>query len=317
MAHGGRRLAITGAFGYIGTQVLNRLERGDDFERIICVDIERRRRTLPDRFEFHRCDVREGERFRDILEKAGVDTVLHLAFVANPMRDTALEYDIDVEGSRNVIGAAEKLGVRRLVVASSDTVYGFFEGTEDHLTEDAPLRATRGFSYAENKVEMEALVAAFASRVPACAVVVLRPCIVMGPHMNNATGQSLRQPVIFSVCGYDPIMQFVHEEDVGEAFYLALTSEAEGIFNLAADKGVRLSRMARIMKKPLVPLPAWLSYPIVEVLYRLGLLPFGSSQLDYIRYPMSMDSHRIRRVLGFFPRYTSQETLESFRDARP
>ena len=213
------------------------------------------------------------------------------------------------------VHAAEALGVLKLVVASSDTVYGFFEGTSDQLTEDAPLRSTPGFPYAENKVEMEALVADFAARVPACEVVVLRPCIVMGPGMDNATGQSLRQPVIFSVYGYDPIMQFIHEDDVGEAFYLALTSQARGVFNLASDEGLRFSEMARIMGKLRVPLPAWLSYPLVEILYRVGLLPFGSSQLDYIRYPMSMNAEKIRRELGFSPRFTSRQTLEAFRDA--
>jgi len=315
MARPGKILGITGAFGYIGTQVLKRLERADDFQRILCVDIGGPRDALPERFEFHECDVRDGERLRSIFEKAGVDTVLHLAFIANPTRDSEMEYEVDVNGSRNVIVAAEALGVRRLVVASSDTVYGFFEGTADYLSEDAPLRPTPGFRYAENKVEMEGLVADFAARVPGCAVVVLRPCIVMGPGMDNATGQSLRQPLIFSVCGYDPIMQFIHEDDVGEAFYLALTSQERGVFNLASNEGVRFSEMARIMGKPRVPLPAWLSYPLVEILYRVGLLPFGSSQLDYIRYPMSMNADKIKRELGFSPRHTSRETLESFRDA--
>lgn len=316
MSHPGKVLGITGAFGYIGTQVLKRLERGDDFDRILCVDVCGPKVPLPRRFEFHECDVREGERLRSIFEKAGVETVLHLAFIANPTRNDQMEYEVDVNGSHNVIAAVEALGVRRLVVASSDTVYGFFEGTADQLTEDAPLRATLGFRYAENKVEVEGLVADFAARVRGCAVVVLRPCIVMGPGMNNATARTLRQPLIFSVRGYDPIMQFIHEEDVAEAFYLALTRPVQGVFNLAADEGVRFSELARIVGKPMLPLPAWLSYPLVEILYRLRLIPFGSSQLDYIRYPMSMNTEKIRSELGFSPRYTSRQTLELFRDAR-
>jgi UDP-glucose 4-epimerase len=313
----GRILGITGPFGYIGTQVIKRLVRADGFERIICLDIKHPKEALPERLEFHRCDVREGEKLRSIFERAGVNTVLHLAYIVNPTRDSEVEYGIDIHGSHNVLAAAEAAGVRRLVVASSDTVYGFFEGTADQLIEDAPLRATPGFSYAENKVEMEGLVADFARRVRGCEVVVLRPCIVMGPGMDNATGQALRQPLIFSVWGYDPIMQFIHEEDIGEAFYLALTSQARGAFNVAADEGVRLSEVARIMGRFLVPVPACLAYPLVEILYRLRLIPFGSSQLDYIRYPLSMNTDKIRRELGFSPRYSSRQTLEVFRDAKP
>jgi UDP-glucose 4-epimerase len=87
------------------------------------------------------------------------------------------------------------------------------------------------------------------------------------------------------------------------------------VFNLAADKGLRLSEMARIMGKPLLPLPARLSYGLVEILYRLRVIAFGSSQLDYIRYPMSMNTDKIQRELGFSPRYTSRRALELFRDA--
>ena len=313
---GGRTLGIVGSFGYIGTQLVRRLSRSNVFERILCMDIRGPKHTLPDRFEFHPCDVRDAERVRSIIEKTGVDTICHLAFIANPTRDAKAEYAIDIQGTQNVLSAAEALAVRRLVVASSDTAYGFFEGTPDHLTEDAPLRPTRGFSYAENKVEMERLVSEFARRAPRCSVAVLRPCVVMGPNMNNATSRSLKQPLIFCIRGYDPIMQFIHEEDVAEAFYLAATSQAQGPFNVAADEGVRLSEVARIMGKPLIGLPAWLAYPVVQALYNLRLLPFGSSQLDYIRYPLSMSIDKIKREFGFRPRYSSRQTLEIFRTAR-
>jgi len=312
----GRILGITGAFGYIGTRLLNRLGRSGAFERILCLDVRGPGQGLPDGFEFHLCDVRDGEKLRSIFQNAGVDTVCHLAFIANPTRDTGAEHAIDVGGTRNILAAAETLALRRLVVASSDTAYGFFAGTPDHLTEDAPLRATPGFAYAENKVEMERLVAEFAGRAPGCSVAVLRPCIVMGPNMNNATSRSLRQPVIFSIRGCDPIMQFIHEEDVAEAFFLALTSGGTGAFNVAADQGVRLSEVARIMGKPRVQVPAWLACSLVEALYRLRLSAYGASQLDYIRHPLSMNADKIGRELGFRPRYTSRQTLEIFRDAR-
>ncbi len=315
MAESGRVLGMTGPFGYIGSQVIKRLAGTDDFERIVCVDIASPEDALPERFEFHHCDIRNGEKLREIFEKAGVDTVLHLAYVVSPTRDSKMERDVDILGAENVIAVSEALSVRKLVVASSDTAYGFFEGTPDYLTEDVPVRGTPGFSYAENKVEVEGLVGDFASRSPDCEVVVFRVCIVMGPSADNTTANSLRQPLIFSVWGYDPIMQLVHEQDAAEAFYLALTTDARGTFNLAADEGLRLSEMAEIMGRPLVPLPAWLSYPLVEILYRVWLLPFGASQLDYIRYPLSMSNEKIRRELGFAPRHTSRQALEAFRGA--
>ena len=241
--------------------------------------------------------------------------VVHLVYILDPTRNPDFEYDVDVNGTRNALAACETLGVCKLVVASSDTAYGLFEGTPDYLTEDAPLRGTPGFSYSANKAEVEALVAEFAERVRSCTVVVLRPCIVMGPNADNVLGRTLRQPVMFSVRGYDPIMQLIHEEDVAEAFYLALVRDVQGAYNVACDAGMRYSQVAGVMDKPMVPLPVWLVYPLVELLFRLRLLGFGRSQLDYIRYPLSIDPDKIMKEMGFAPRYTSRQALEAFRDS--
>jgi UDP-glucose 4-epimerase len=120
---------------------------------------------------------------------------------------------------------------------------------------------------------------------------------------------------MFSVRGYDPIMQLIHEDDMAEAFYLALVKEAQGAFNVASDGGLRYSQIARLMGKLLVALPAGLVYPVVEILFRLNLMGFGKSQLDYIRYPLSIDGARFQQELGFAPRYTTQQALEAFRDS--
>jgi UDP-glucose 4-epimerase len=130
--------------------------------------------------------------------------------------------------------------------------------------------------------------------------------------VNNTTSRSMKQPLLIGFRGCNPIMQFVHEDDVAEAFYLALKKDVKGAFNLAADEGLRYSELAKEIGRPLVSLPAWLIYPLTEALYRLRLMPFGKAQLSYIRYPMSMNIDKIKKELGFMPRYTSREILKSF-----
>jgi UDP-glucose 4-epimerase len=310
-----RVLAITGSSGYIGTQLLARLERAGDFQRVIGLDVREPQGLDSDWFEFHHCDVREGAQVRRIFEEAGIDTVVHLAYILDPTRDPDFEYDVDVNGTRSVLAACRALDVTKLVIASSDTAYGSHEDTPDYLKEDAPLRGTPGFPYSENKAKVEALVSEFAEQVPDCTVVILRPCIVMGPKADNVLGRTLLQPILFSVRGYDPIMQLIHEEDMAEAFYLALVRDVQGAYNVACDAGMRYSQVAGVMDKPMVALPVWLVYPLVELLFRLRLLGFGRSQLDYIRYPLSIDPDKIMKEMGFAPRYTSRQALEVFRDS--
>jgi len=305
-------LGITGSFGYIGKRLLARLAETDTFERIICTDVLAEPNILPQAFEYHNCDIRDGDRLYQIFKESGITTVIHLAFIAHPTHDPGFEYDVDVNGTANVIEACQKLRVKKLVVASSDCAYGFFEGTPDYLTETAPVRSTPGFPYSENKAKIENMLSDFAKQNQDCSVVTLRPCMVMGPNADNTTSQSMKQPVRIGIRGYDPIMQLVHEDDTAEAFYLAATREVSGAFNLAADEGLRYSELAKELGKLFFSIPAWLIYPLVEMLYRLRLLPFGKAQLDYIRYPLSMDVRKIQTGLGFKPRYTSRQTLQSF-----
>ncbi|MFO7559794.1 MAG: NAD-dependent epimerase/dehydratase family protein [Desulfobacterales bacterium] len=308
-------LGITGAFGYIGKRLIENLKTKKAFHRVVCLDIVEPAEKLPDHFIFRHCDVRDTETVVQTFQETRINTVVHLAFIAHPTRDPGFEHEVDITGTENILLACEKLKIQKLVVASSDCAYGFFKETPDYLTEAFPLRATPGFPYAENKVKIEQMVEEFGRRVPSCRVTIIRPCIVMGPNMKNALSETLRQSVIVSFTGYDPIMQFVHEDDVAEAFYLAATNHESGAFNLAADKGMRFSEMVKEMGKRHLRLPVWLVYPLVNTLYALRILAFGTAQLSYIRFPLSMNIEKIKNVLGFSPKYTSKQTLASFRDA--
>lgn len=316
MGNAQRVLGMTGTFGYIGKRLIERLKSDSVFDHVVCTDIVGSGVKLPEKFIFHRCDIRDGKGLLEIFEHGGVDTLIHLAFIANPTQDPGFEFDVDVNGTRNILDICGKLKFRKLVVASSDCAYGFFEGTPDYLEETAPIRETPGFPYAENKVRIEKMISDFSDKTPDCSVVILRPCMVMGPNANNTTSKSMKNPVIIRVRGYDPIMQFVHEDDAAEAFYQAAVQEVTGIFNLAADAGLRYSELARELGRPMVSLPAWLIYPLVETLYRVKLVPFGRAQVDYIRYPLSMNVEKIKRELNFRPRYSSRQTIQAFLKGR-
>jgi UDP-glucose 4-epimerase len=221
-----------------------------------------------------------------------------------------------VNGTINVFNACQKLEIEKLVAASSDCAYGFFEGTPDYLKETAPIRSTPGFPYSENKAKIENLVSEFAKQSTSCSVAVLRPCMVMGPNADNTTAKSMKQAIIIGIRSYDPIMQFVNEDDTAEAFYLAATKKLVAPSTLPPMKDCATRNWPKNWVNYFVPIPVWIIYPLVEMLYRLRLLPFGKAQLDYIRYPLSMDVSKIRTDLGFKPRYSTKQTLQTFLKAQ-
>ena len=80
---------------------------------------------------------------RPILQ--GVDTVVHLAAIVGPILDESLMIRVNCDGTRRLLDAASRAGVRRIIRPSSAAVYGAWENNPVPITEDAPLRPNPGY----------------------------------------------------------------------------------------------------------------------------------------------------------------------------
>src|SRR5665811_2216711 len=126
-------VAMTGCSGYIGSHLLRFMDESADVERIVGVDVNECRYSTP-KMEFHKLDVRDPS-ITDLFIRNGVDTVVHLAFIVNPLHDDALMHDIDVNGARNVLSATSACGAGHLVLASSSSAFGALPDNPEWLTE--------------------------------------------------------------------------------------------------------------------------------------------------------------------------------------
>ena len=90
--------------------------------------------------EFERLDVRDRGAVHSVLERVRPDALVHLAFILNPSHDEEFTYDVDVNGTHNVLEAADKAGTRQVLVTSSGVAYGAFPDNPVPLTEDDPVR---------------------------------------------------------------------------------------------------------------------------------------------------------------------------------
>src|SRR5919202_7111647 len=125
------------------------------------------------------------DRVRQALEEARADALVHLAFILNPRHDEHLMYDVDVNGTRNVLEAASLAGTGQVLVASSSTAYGAFPDNPEPITEDDPVRGVAGFSYARDKTESDRICQLWAATHPERTMTIVRPCIVFGPNVDN------------------------------------------------------------------------------------------------------------------------------------
>src|SRR5215217_1419907 len=127
------RYLITGGSGYIGSRLVDLLERRDDTAKIVICDVAPPKGYRP-HTEFERIDVRDRQAVRSVLERVRPDVLVHLAFILNPSHDAQFAYDVDVNGTHNVLEAADKAATRQVLVTTSRAAYGAFPHNPVPLT---------------------------------------------------------------------------------------------------------------------------------------------------------------------------------------
>jgi UDP-glucose 4-epimerase len=301
---------ITGGSGYIGGRLIELLTQREDTE-VVNLDLKPPPFQRP-RTRFVQMDIRDRG-IRALLETERPDALVHLAFVLNPIRDEHTMYDIDVNGTDNVLTAASAAGVSQLLVASSTTAYGAFPDNPVPLTEEDPVRGLPGYEYARDKTEIDRLCQLWAARHPDRLMTIVRPTIVFGPNVDNYIVRFWSQSPFFPLLdGLDPDWQFVHEDDVVDAISRLLTEKRAGIFNLTADGTIKLSECARLAGVKTRRISTRLYKRIARTAWALHLpkVEAPPGQIDFILYPWIASNEKLKAELGWTPRYTSRETFE-------
>jgi nucleoside-diphosphate-sugar epimerase len=317
-------VAVTGPTGTFGFGLLPLLQADDRIGRVVGIA---RRPFDPDEHGWTKMEYRQGDvRDVDALTTAfrGADVVVHLAFlIVGGTRETTRA--INVEGTLNAFRAASAAGAKRFVYASSVAAYGFHADNPVGMTEDWPTRPADRLFYAQEKAELEDLLRAEADQNPDVALYLLRPPVVLGPHTiggkdvlpgflaplaKRLQGRFRRLPVPVPALVPALPLQFVHEDDVGQALVQCVVAAGPpGAYNIAGDGVVSAVDVARELGFLPVPLPAGPAHRAARALSRLPLLPSFAEWVEAASHPAVMDTTRARQELGWTPRYSSLEAL--------
>ncbi|HJR44354.1 MAG TPA: NAD-dependent epimerase/dehydratase family protein [Actinomycetota bacterium] len=299
-------VAVTGAAGFLAERLLGVLCADDRVERVLGFDVRVPSFTHA-KFVFDELDVRDPA-IEGRLQ--GVDVLVHLAFIMDPIRDETFMRDVNVNGSQTVFKGAGRAGVKKLVYTSSAVVYGAHPDNRIPLDEDAPLRANLDFSYAAHKLEVEFVVGEVKEEFPSLELTVLRPAIVFGPHVNNAWSHSLELPVLFGVQGYASPLQFVHEDDVADAIAHAVFNDLPGVYNVAAPGWLEADEMLAILDRRKVDLPEPVAFGLVERLWAAGLAEAPAGMLHYVMHPWIVSTEKLAAA-GFTAKHSNLEVFKA------
>jgi UDP-glucose 4-epimerase len=308
-----RRVLVTGVSGALGGMVVRALEQRDDIVEIIGIDVEEPREPLQ-RTEFVRADLRNPLVAR-VVQASNVDTIIHMATVTGPRSAGGRSQmkERNVLGAMQLFGAAQKAEqVERVIVKSSTAVYGSgyddpaLFGEED-LPEDRPTRGWAG-----DAVEVEGYARQLGRRRPDVDVTLLRFANFLGAEVQSAFAAFFALPVVPSIFGYDPRLQFCHEEDAVEVLVRAATERHPGVYNVAGDGVVYLSQCVRLAGRLPVALPGALARAVGGVLGRSGRVDVTGEALQFLHHGRAVDTTALRAEFGFTPRYGSRATFEDF-----
>ncbi|HEY8584664.1 MAG TPA: NAD-dependent epimerase/dehydratase family protein, partial [Capillimicrobium sp.] len=254
-------VAVTGPTGTFGFGLIPLLQASDRVGKIIGIA---RRPFDPSehgwsKMEYRQGDVRDPDALIDAF--AGADVVVHLAFMITGNASRAATRAINVDGTLNVFREASHAGAERFVYASSVAAYGFHPDNPVPLTEEWPVRPAAKLFYAQEKAEIEHLLAAESRSYPELGLYLLRPPIVLGPHAVGAKSvlPGPFEAIVKAVAGAVgrtslPVpavvpqmpVQFIHEDDVGSAFMACVLGDGPpGAYNITGDGVLTGAEVAR------------------------------------------------------------------------
>ena len=306
------RVLVTGLSTHWGGRVAQVLEQRDDVEVVVGLDTRDPRIQL-ERTEFVRADSSYSILAR-IVRATEIDTILHTHLIVDSTRASGRRlHEINVIGTMNLLAAAgaPESPVRKVVLKSSGLVYG--SNYQDPYVFREEMQRTRPARTAVERslLEVEAFLRDFADDNPHVTVTLLRFQNVLGDDIETPLTLALRRPVVPEILGFDPRVQFVHEDDVVDALMYATTNDVPGVFNVAGDGNLPWSEVCAIVGKRRAPLPPVFTTAAAEPLRLLRVWDLPPEALLLLRYGRTLDNTRYKRA-GYKYHYTSAGTVDAF-----
>lgn len=310
-------IAITGLDTYFGKRLAVRLLARPRPPVIVGLDVRRPYR-LEGRIRFHRVDLTTpdaGGRLAEFLTREHVEAVVHAAFRRDPTPDLDYDHELETVGSLHVLHACAAAKISRLVWLSSTMLYGPRPDNPNFLSETHPLRGHPDAHGVRNRVEAEGLVDGWRQRHPDTEVTVLRYCWPMGPSYDDHVVRHFARPVVPTLLGYDPLLQFVHEDDALDALERSVTERHPGVYNVVGRGVLPLSTLLSLAGKRSLPLATTLLYRLARWNAERTTGDPPSAFYDYLRWLWVADGERGWSAFGE-PAYSTREAWISFVSSR-
>jgi len=244
----------------------------------------------------------------DIFRRHKPTHVLHLGRVGNLKEQAGKRFDLNVIGSQKIMDLAVRYHARRLVVISTFHIYGAHPQNHVPIGEDDPLRAGGDFPQIADAIQLDNLALNWIYRHPEVRTALLRPCNVVGAQLHNAISGFLRQRVIPVMLGFNPMVQFIHADDMRDAVLAVAGHDAVGVFNVAGVGAIPWREAVTIAGGRALPIPSSFAAAYLAIAGRFApaLPPY---LVNFFKHPCIISDAALRTTFGWEPRIDQAEAV--------
>lgn len=300
------KIMVTGISGIIGRMVTHELLKRE--YEVIGVD-RRPWPDAPDGVLMHTGDIRKRP-VEDLFRTKRPDAVIHMATVTHFTSAFEERYRINLHGTRAIFEHCHNYGVKQAIFVGRHTVYGAASDAPLYHNESEPPLAASTFPALADMVAADLFAGSALWRWPELKTAVLRLVYPLGSSRRGTLASYLSGKRIPTVLGFDPLYQFMHEQDAAMAIVRALEAKLHGVYNVTGPMPVPLSLMCEIIGKRAVGIPEPL-FARTQGHFGFSKLPAGA--LNHVKYPVVVDGNLFREATGFEHHFDEIQTLQAFR----
>ena len=304
-----KKILVTGAAGFVGSHLVEKLvEKG---ENVICIifnkdPVNHLPQEVREKVQLVTGDIR-NKAFVEKVTK-GCSQIYHLAATLNaPFIPWEEFYSTNVIGTRNIMDAALKEGVKKVVVTSSVAA---IKETAERISEEHRFKGFFDSHYALTKFKAEKVAFEYGSR--GVDVVVLNPTIIYGPREIHTLGEIFRkhiQPPVRLLAFKKSILNLIYVEDAADGFILAMAKGRSGHRYILGGPEMTLGAFVGLLdevthtKKPIITLPSSLLEFAVSIIEPLFTLlrhhpPLLKAQIKAMKRGTAVDISKSKKELG-------------------
>lgn len=305
------KVLIPGIAGAVGQKVaLHLREAGHD---VAGIDV-RPWWDAPRDLEVHAVDIRKRAA-EDVFRRFRPDCVVHMATVTHlQQRFTDEQLRVNLGGTRAVFEHAATYGVKQVIFVGRHTFYGAAPDSPLYHTEDEPPLEVARFPELADLVAADLYAGSALWRHPAIDTAVLRLVYTLGKSHHGTLGAYLSRDRVPTVFGFDPLFQFMSEDDAARAIELAIEKRIRGVFNVAGPPPLPLGEIIRTAGRTEIPIPE----PLFRLaLGRFGLIRLPAGAIAHLKFPVVVEPRAFHKATGFRPIHDVDVAVRLFRAGDP